>query len=140
MFSLKRATIEDMLGIMDLLLLVDGDTDNIKPEEFLVAKDINNNLLGCGRLKKYPNCIEVASIAVYPPYRKIGVASNIITNLVESTKEKLWLLCEKALVPFFEKMGFVIYKGLVHQDIWNKYQNMLKVYNMPPGVMIYDRN
>ncbi|MEK6862414.1 MAG: GNAT family N-acetyltransferase, partial [Nanoarchaeota archaeon] len=91
MYQLTKGKDEDMLEVLTLLLLVEGDVENLMPEEFIIAKDSTNNVLGCGRLKHYSDqCIELASIAVYPEHRKIGVASNIIQNLVESTKEKIY--------------------------------------------------
>ena len=137
MYKITKSRVDDMLGILDLLLSVDGDSDNLKPEEFLVAKNANDSLLGCGRLKHYSNqCIELASIAVYPEHRKIGVASNIIQNLVESTKEKIYLVCDRPLIPFFEKFYFKIYDGLVHQDMWNKYQDTFNLFKHMPAVMV----
>ena len=99
----RYATSEDIVPIIDLLNEVHGDSEKIIPSEMLVALDDSNNFIGCGRIKKYIDCYELASIAITEKYRNIGIGYKIVSKLLEDYKKTLYLVCASDTVNFFKK-------------------------------------
>jgi N-acetylglutamate synthase-like GNAT family acetyltransferase len=81
----------------------------------VVAVDSSGKLLGCGQLKPHGNkVIELASIAVEPPYQKQGIARAIIEQLISKAPRPLYLVCRSRLGPFYQKWGF---RALAREDM-----------------------
>lgn len=76
-------------------------------ERFLVAVDEEEKLVGCGQVKPHGDgrC-ELASIAVVPEWRKNGVASAIIKQLIDDNPGRLYLTCRASMGAFYERFGF----------------------------------
>jgi N-acetylglutamate synthase-like GNAT family acetyltransferase len=74
---------------------------------FVVAVDDSDEILGCGQIKPHSNdVLELASIAVYPEHQGKGIGRAIIEHLLQESPRPLYLICESANGPLYEKFGF----------------------------------
>ncbi len=90
-----------------------GEVDFVKSNyesEYIVIAKVGNNNAGLGRLVKVDNKnIELGGIYVFPNYRGLGVAENIVRNLCEKNpfgETTLWCLPFENLLKFYTKFGF----------------------------------
>ena len=105
-WQLRSARAEDLPSIRALVASVGGDEEDLQPDQFVVARDDDGTILGCGRLKPYPDCTELASIAVAPESRASGIGRAIVRRLLELHRGPIHLLCEDDVVEFFHRYGF----------------------------------
>jgi N-acetylglutamate synthase-like GNAT family acetyltransferase len=89
-----------------LVASVGGDTEDLQPDQFVVAQGNDGTILGCGRLKPYPDCIELASLAVAIGWRSRGIGWAIVGKLLEQHQGTIHLICEDDVVEFFRRFGF----------------------------------
>ncbi len=74
---------------------------------FVLAVDESGEMLGCGQLKPHAGAIvELASIAVEPAYRRMGIAKAIIEHLLADAPRPLYLTCRANLGDFYRRWGF----------------------------------
>ena len=74
---------------------------------FVVAVDEQDQIIGIGQIKPHgTEILELASIAVYPEYRRQGVARAVIEYLLKDSPRPLYLMCESHNGPLYEKFGF----------------------------------
>lgn len=95
-----------MSVIQQLVASVDGDLYEINIQEFLVAEDASGVILGCGRLRPYPEFCELASLAVTQSVRTQGLGRAIVEGLLDLYAGEVYLVCEDHLVEFFRRFGF----------------------------------
>lgn len=108
---MRQALPEDMSGIEELVASVGGDLEDLRAEQFVVARQGPagvREVIGCGRLKPYPGFCELASLAVAPQWRASGVGREIVDELLKTTGEPIYLLCEDDVVEFFRRFGFML--------------------------------
>src|SRR5271157_3483591 len=106
-FTLRPATEDDFPLIKDLIHRVGINPMDLDWHRFVIAIDGSGKMLGCGQLKPHgPNVIELASIAVEPPYQHQGVARAIIEHLIARAPRPLYLTCRSRLGSFYVKWGF----------------------------------
>ena len=104
---LRPATAGDSSRIRSLILRVGINPTGLDWRRFLVAVDDGDRLLGCGQVKPHGDgSREVASIAVRPAWRRVGVASAIIRDLLRLHPPPLWLTCRSSLTGFYGRFGF----------------------------------
>jgi N-acetylglutamate synthase-like GNAT family acetyltransferase len=114
-FALRPATQDDFPAIRRLIHVVGINPLSLDWRRFVVAVDSSGKLLGCGQLKPHGNkVIELASIAVEPPYQKQGIARAIIEQLISKGPRPLYLVCRSHLGPFYQKWGF---RALTREDM-----------------------
>jgi len=107
-FQLRPATASDSDAIRRLIREVHINPMGLDWRRFLVAVDGAGSLLGCGQLKPHHDgSLELASIAVEPPQRGMGIARAIIERLIASAPRPLYLTCRSSLESFYRKWGFV---------------------------------
>ena len=105
--SLRAATKDDFPAIRELTRRVNINPMGLDWRRFLLAVDSSNKMLGCGQLKPHGEHVtELASIAVVPEARKLGVARTIIEHLIRQAPRPLYLTCRSSLGPFYQKWGF----------------------------------
>ena len=105
--TLRPATVDDSPLIKDLIHRVGINPMDLDWRRFVIAVDGSGKMLGCGQLKPHgPNVIELASIAVEPPYQHQGIAHAIIEHLITQGPRPLYLTCRSRLGSFYEKWGF----------------------------------
>lgn len=74
---------------------------------FVLATDTNGTVIGCGQVKPHSDgTAELASIAVLPEWRGMGVARKIIEYLLDQHPGRIYLTCRSRLGPFYQKFGF----------------------------------
>jgi len=74
---------------------------------FTIAVSSTGELIGCGQVKYHNDgSRELASIAVLPDYRHEGIASAIITHLINISPLPIYLTCRSELEPFYQRFGF----------------------------------
>jgi N-acetylglutamate synthase-like GNAT family acetyltransferase len=114
----------DMLVIEQLASTFDLDRENISNEQFLVAKR-NEKIIGFGRLRKYPECTELATVGVIEEERKNGVGTLVIKELIQYGPPEIFVTC--VIPDFFNKLGF----QMVKQYPWvlQKKVDFCKSYN-----------
>lgn len=72
--------------------------------QFLAAKNLDNELIGFGRIKHHDNCDELCSLGVIESQRYKGIGRYISSNLVQVARQPLYLV---SIIPsFFERVGF----------------------------------
>ena len=76
---------------------------------FVIAVNNDEEFLGCGQVKEHRDgSLELASIAVKPEWRNLGIARKIIEHLIAIYPHPLYLTCRSKLGGFYEKFGFHI--------------------------------
>jgi N-acetylglutamate synthase-like GNAT family acetyltransferase len=85
---------------------VGGDLEDLESQQFVVALDSREQVIGCGRLKPYPGFYELASIAVKDEWRASGVGRAVVSQLLASHQGPVYLICEDDVVDFFHRFGF----------------------------------
>ena len=106
MWKVRPAQVSDILAIEGLLVSADGDRESLAEDQFVVAEDEGGAILGCGRLRPYPDFCEVASMAVVHGARARGVGREIVSSLLERYQGPIYLICEDNVVDFFRRLRF----------------------------------
>ena len=106
MWEIEAAKAADMPEIEDLIAAVDGDRADLGAEQFVVAKSEDARILGCGRLRPYPDFCEIASMAVADDVRANGIGLAIVNRLLEMYAGTILLICEDEVVEFFRRFEF----------------------------------
>ncbi len=112
-YTLRPATQADAATIRQLITQVNINPLGLDWRRFILAVDSNGNIIGCGQVKPHADSSsELASIAVLPEWRGMGVARAIIQYLLEQHPGRLYLTCRAELGPMYQKFGFrTIQKG-----------------------------
>ena len=105
-WQVRPALPEDLEQIEKLISSVGGDQDQIETDQFAVARDTNQQVIGCARLKPYPRFVELASLAISDKWRGSGIGREIISQLLREHQGPVYLVCEDHLIGFFREFGF----------------------------------
>ncbi len=74
---------------------------------FLVAELPTGEVVGCIQRKDHAGEVrELASLYVRPRWRKQGIASALVRELMHRTEPPLWLTCRERLTSFYHRFGF----------------------------------
>jgi len=104
---LRPALESDAPIIRDLIHRVGINPLDLDWRHFIVAEAADSQFMGCAQLKQHRDgSFELASLAVESGYRGQGVASAIIEHLLAHSPRPLYLMCQPALAPLYEKFGF----------------------------------
>ena len=78
--------------------------------QFLVARDAQNRLVGCAGLEQYDRLALMRSVAVSPDIQRGGLGSTLVTSLLDeamrSGVEEIMLLTTTAKDYFARRFGF----------------------------------
>ena len=125
MTTIRPAREDEASRIQDLIFLVGINPMGLDWKRFVVAVDDQDEMIGCGQLKPHgTDVLELASIAVYPEHQGKGVARLIIEHLLRDSPRPLYLMCQSALGPFYEKFGF---RAISYEDMPRYFQRMSKL-------------
>lgn len=140
MWQIREARNDDLTAIEKLVESVDGDLDQLDQGQFVVAQSGNGTVLGCGRLRPYPEFCELASLAVDQERRTNGVGRAIVARLLEMYPSDIYLICEDHVVNFFTHFGFrpvpVAEMPAGLQPKWRHFSSMAGTLN----VMLLERS
>ena len=107
MVRIRPAREAEASQIRDLIHKVGINPLGLDWKRFVVAVNDRDEMLGCGQIKPHgPDVLELASLAVYPQHQGKGIARAIIEHLLKDSPRPLYLMCESALGPLYEKFGF----------------------------------
>jgi len=105
-WEIEAAKAADLPEIDELIAAVKGDRADLGAEQFVVAKSEHARILGCGRLRPYPDFCEIASMAVADDVRANGIGRAIVSRLLERYAGTIYLICEDEVVEFFRRFEF----------------------------------
>jgi len=106
-YILRTASEGDSSAIKALIRDVQINPMGLHWKNFLVAIDSQGQLIGCGQIKPHHDgSCELASIAVVEDWRRCGIASRIINQLIEKHQGPLYLTCRSILESFYQRFGF----------------------------------
>jgi len=108
-------------------------TSDLAREKILIA-EVRQEKAGLGRMVKIePGAYELGGIYVKEPYRKQGVATRIVSCLLESISPKATVYCIafKHLNFFYQRYGFqeISHVQLIPQELQNKFNRCIKIYD-----------
>lgn len=106
MWKVRPARAADIPAIESLLVSAEGDREDLASDQFVVAADEDGAIVGCGRLRNYPDFCELASLAVAQESRADGVGRGIVSSLLERYQGPIYLVCEDGVVDFFRRFRF----------------------------------
>lgn len=105
--TLRAARASDSGAIRKLIYQVGINPTSLDWKRFIVAVNSNDEILGCGQIKPHGgDILELASVAVRPNVRNLGIARAIIERLLADGPRPLYLTCRSRLGSFYEKFGF----------------------------------
>jgi N-acetylglutamate synthase-like GNAT family acetyltransferase len=98
--------------ILDLIQTVRGDREGLIPGECMVAT-VDTKIVGCVRIRRLEDgTLKLASLGVYPEYRRYGIGLGIVKKLLETFLERpVYLMCFPQLEGFYRKNGFEMILG-----------------------------
>jgi len=107
--SIRPANAGDAAAIRRLIHTVGINPLGLDWRRFRVVEAPSGEMLGCGQVKPHADgSRELASIAVWPQYRGMGVARAVIEQLLSENQPPLYLTCRSSLRPLYEKFGFQV--------------------------------
>jgi N-acetylglutamate synthase-like GNAT family acetyltransferase len=106
-FSLRLATEADFPEIRALIRQVRINPTGLDWRRFTVAVNGSGEMIACAQLKPVPGGLtELASLAVRPAYRHLGIARSLIEHLLADAPRPVYLTCRSTLGKMYEKFGF----------------------------------
>ena len=107
MYRLRRAEADDAAAIRRLIYAERLNPLGLDWRRFWLAVDEDGRMIGCGQVKPHRDgSRELASIAVVGEWRRRGVASAIIRQLLAENPPPLYLTCRAELTGFYARFGF----------------------------------
>lgn len=102
--KLRCANKEDIKIISTLIKNYHLDDNNLNSNDFIIA-EINNEIVGFGRIRDYEEFIELASVGVIEKYRNCGIGKLLIESLLSKNNvDEIWITTK--ISEFFRKFGF----------------------------------
>lgn len=130
-FTLRPATEADFPAIRRLVHDVQINPMGLDWHRFVLAVSPFGEMLGCGQLKQHgDDSVELASIAVKPPYRRQGVAGAIIEQLIQDASRPIYLTCRSSLGSFYEKWGF---RAVGRDEMTPYFRRLSRLVNLMPA-------
>jgi len=134
-WQVRPAEVADMAAVEVLVAAVGGDLEDLRAEQFVVAAE-DRSILGCGRLRPYPDCWELASLAVAAEAQARGIGGSVVNSLLEPHQGPIYLVCEDQEVGFFSRFGFrVIPTSHIPAGMRSKWQRY-RAQAMPLNLML----
>jgi amino-acid N-acetyltransferase len=101
--KLRRGTARDTLTLAALIAREGMNPLLGDPRTFLVYETSEGLIAGCGNIRNS----ELASLVVAPAFRRQGIASMIVKELLDANSSRdIFLLCLDARAAFYERFGF----------------------------------
>jgi N-acetylglutamate synthase-like GNAT family acetyltransferase len=108
-YEIRSALESESTQIKDLINFVGINPTGLDWKRFIVAVDESRQVVACGQIKPHGADIrELASIAVHPDYRGLGLARAVIEMLLRENPKPLYLMCISHNGPMYEKFGFQV--------------------------------
>jgi N-acetylglutamate synthase-like GNAT family acetyltransferase len=108
-YRLRPATAQDAPSIKRIISFVHINPMGLDWHRFILAVDTHGTVIGCGQVKPHQDgSHELASIAVLPEWRGMGIARTIIEYLLAAHPGTLYLTCRSQLESLYMKFGFKV--------------------------------
>lgn len=108
MITLRPALASDQSTVTAIIRAAHINPFNLNWQRFIVAVN-GEPVVGVGQIKPHKDgSRELASIAVIPAYQHQGIASQIITALMQREKGVIHLFCRTSLADFYRRFGFQV--------------------------------
>jgi len=105
--EIRPAQEAESTQIKDLINLVGINPTGLVWNRFVVAVNTSGQVIACGQIKPHGADIrELASIAVHPEYRGLGLARAVIETLLRENPQPMYLMCMSHNGAMYEKFGF----------------------------------
>ncbi len=127
--TLRSATINDMPHIVRMIGEFDLDYEHLAPEQFLVIEE-EGQVVAFGRLKPYPDAVELGSVGVRTDRRKAGYGKMMVEALIERAPNEIWITTN--LRDYFRQFGFAESEQMP-VSIKNKLENFCH-FTCRPGI------
>jgi len=106
-YVIRSALESESTQIKDLINLVGINPTGLDWKRFIVAVNESGQVIACGQIKPHGADVrELASIAVTPEFRRLGLARAVIEMLLRENPKPLYLMCISHNGPMYEKFGF----------------------------------
>ncbi len=122
--TIQSSIQDDFIEIAHLGKSLDLDTEEMNWNQFIVAKK-QSKIVGIGRLRKYENCTEIATVGVVPELQISGIGTLLIKELINAGPSELFVTC--VIPEFFKKFGFQATKH--YPPVLEKKVDFCKLYN-----------
>ncbi len=132
MWEIEAAKAADLPEIDELIATVDGDRVDLATDQFVVAKSEDARILGCGRLRPYPEFCEIASLAVADGVRAKGIGRAIVRRLLERYAGTIYLICDDDVVEFFRRFWFEL---ILEAEMPTGLRSKWDYFRSPAGTM-----
>jgi N-acetylglutamate synthase-like GNAT family acetyltransferase len=127
-FSVRPALTVESPQIKGLINLVGINPTGLDWRRFIVAVNDNGQVVACGQIKPHgENIRELASIAVRPEFRGLGLARAVIEMLLLESPKPLYLMCMSHNGPMYEKFGFQVLEG---RQLPRYFARIKKIFNI----------
>ena len=127
-YSIRPAFEAESTQIKDLINLVGINPTGLDWKRFIVAVNSGGQVIACGQIKPHGGDIrELASIAVNPEYRGLGVARTVIEILLCENPKPLYLMCVSHNGPMYEKFGFQV---IAEKQMPRYFARIKKLFNL----------
>ncbi len=128
-YTIRPATRIEAKPIRQLIHQVGINPMNLDWRHFLIAVDGGEQMLGCGQIKPHGDGTrELASIAVWPEYRRRGIAQAIIRRLLAENPPPLYLTCLIHMQSFYEPFGFQVLQAGEMSPYFLRIHRLFSVY------------
>ena len=136
-FTLRPARETESRAIKDLIHFVGINPMGVDWKRFVVAVDLQDQIVGIGQLKPHgKDILELASIAVYPEYQGQGIARAIIEQLLKNSPRPLYLMCESKNGSLYEKFGF---REIPYKEMPRYFQRVSKLAGLATTLARHDQ-
>ncbi|MFT5208699.1 MAG: amino-acid N-acetyltransferase [Flavobacterium sp.] len=105
--TLRPAVAGEQLPIYKLVLQNNLNPFGLSWQNFIVAVNKQNQLMGCGQIKQHDGIEELASLIVVKKWQGSGVSAILMDALLKQSSRPLWLMCESPLRSYYNKFDFV---------------------------------
>ncbi|MFT5100103.1 MAG: amino-acid N-acetyltransferase [Planctomycetaceae bacterium] len=104
--TLRAAVAAEQRLIISLVMQNNLNPFGISWQNFIVAADEQNHLVGCGQIKQHNGIEELASLMVIKAWQGTGVSKILMDALLKKANRPLWLMCESPLTSLYKRFGF----------------------------------
>jgi N-acetylglutamate synthase-like GNAT family acetyltransferase len=102
-YSIQRAADKDWGQIVDLVEVLNLDSYDMYTSQFMLCQK-GAKILGIGRIKAHPDCLELCTLGVDPSHRGKGIGKALVSSLLEGVTGPVCVVTE--IPGYFEKLGF----------------------------------
>jgi N-acetylglutamate synthase-like GNAT family acetyltransferase len=135
-FSIRPALMVEFAQIKHLINLVGINPSGLDWKRLIVAVNENGQVIACGQIKPHGESIrELASIAVHPEFRGLGLARAVIEMLLSENPKPLYLMCMSNNGPMYEKFGFQVLTG---KQLPRYFARIKKIFDLADFFKKYD--